>query len=408
MNNLNFDFIAIVFCGVLLCLTVLTIVMDPFLRFRPHIRRDGTADHQDSEAASDDTAQTSAPAQLPSVSIVLAPHDQVESLNRTLPSLLHQDYPADYQVVVVGEDSEREGLDVVKRIQYELQQAPSQASLYLTAIQDSSRFMSRKKLAITLGVKAAKYDWVILMEANCMPDTDQWLKKMAEKIGHDKGQLTLGYCHYDAATSSFKRFERIQTAHYLMREDTTSTAYRTNGTCVMFNKETFLHGEGYQGNLNLIRGEYDFLVNKFAERYNTQLVLDPEAWLVEEAPDKKEWLSKHIYYFETRKVLKRSLPHRLLFDADQICLHVSLLAIIGSSVYALLSQRYVIAAAAVLALILIWVFKTLWGHQAMKRFGERMPFMLIYPYEIATLWHNLSYRMRHALADKLDFTTHKQ
>lgn len=415
MNSLNIDIVSIIICVVLLCLAILTILMDPFLRFRPQLEDDEEGDEAEGEAAPESDSDpspiadsTSKAEDVPSVSIILAPHDQAESLGRTLPLLLHQDFPADYQVIVVNEESDHESIDVVKRIKYELDQEPSHATLYMTSIQDSSRFMSRKKLAITLGVKAAKYDWVILMEANCAPETNQWLRKMAEKIGNDKRQLVLGYCRYDSTVSSFKRFERLQTAHYLMREDTRSTAYRTNGTCVLFNKQVFLQGEGYLGNLNLIRGEYDFLVNKFAEDQNTQLVLDPKAWLVEEAPTHKEWLNKHIFYLETRKLLKRSFLHRLLFDADQFFLHISLWAIIGSTVYALLTQRLLIVATALLLFLLILILKTLWGHKAMRRFHESVPFILIYPYELGTLWHNISYMIRHAFADKLDFTTHKQ
>lgn len=39
-------------------------------------------------------------------------------------------------------------------------------------------------------------------------------------------------------------------------------------------KSAFMAQEGFRGSLNLIRGEYDYLVNKFATSDGTVLVTD--------------------------------------------------------------------------------------------------------------------------------------
>mgnify|MGYP007083028735 CR=1 FL=1 len=47
-----------------------------------------------------------------------------------------------------------------------------------TYVPSDARYLSRRKLAFTLGVKAAKYDILLFTEANCQPLNDQWLSAM--------------------------------------------------------------------------------------------------------------------------------------------------------------------------------------------------------------------------------------
>ena len=65
-------------------------------------------------------------------------------------------------------------------------------------------------------------------------------------------------------------------------------------------------------------------------------------------------------------------------------------------------------AAAVLGLILSIVLRTVFGSKAMSAFGEHVPALLIYPYNLSLVWRNLKYGLRYKFANKLDFTTHKQ
>jgi hypothetical protein len=60
------------------------------------------------------------------------------------------------------------------------------------------------------------------------------------------------------------------------------------------------------------------------------------------------------------------------------------------------------------ALLLTVILRTVFGCKAAKAFGEHLPVMAIYPYELSLIWHNLGYIIRYRLANKLEFTTHKQ
>jgi hypothetical protein len=404
MSIFELDSITILLSAILLFLTLLSAVLNPFLRFK---RRPDTSN----EATAEDDAATDADAKLPPLSIIIAPHDQAESLERNLPELLSQDYPSGYVVIVVRDVSDRNTDDVLKRVkeQYEAHadNRPHDATLYVTSIQDSSRFMSRRKLAITLGIKAAKTEWVLLTEAFSRPASDQWLKQMARTIDDDCN-LVVGYTAYDDNASAFMRFERLYREAYLMREDDNATAYHTLSTCLMLRKSEFMEGDGYLGNLQFIHGEFDFIVNKYARPDSTRLQLSPDAWMTEETPSHKTWLNRHIFYQETRRHLSRSLSHRAFVLLDHLFLHLSFLSAAAAAVYSALTARWLLLAFALVMLIAGWVVRTSIGRRAMRCFGVRVGALSYVPFELSLAWRYAGYFVRHAMASKLEFTTHKQ
>ena len=278
----------IICAALLLIVTLLSALFNPFLRFRKPADSTvmpGDNDFSGNEAqpvdsSSDATAidapsSSDAPLRLQQeakddipVSIILTPHDEAELLETNLPLLLNQDYCADYQVIVVIDQDGHDTEDAIKRIQHQLDEHPGHASLYMTYIPESSRYMSRKKLAITLGVKAARTEWVLLTEAYTAPASTLWLRTMTAHC-NDYTQMVIGYGAYADEASSFKRFERLNMAYYLMREDAHGKAYRTQSHNLLMRKSAFMAQEGFRGSLNLIRGEYDYLVNKFDTKLHT-------------------------------------------------------------------------------------------------------------------------------------------
>ena len=386
--DIQIDIITICISLALIVLACLSSCMNPFFRFSKH------EEEKKEEGV------------LPPVSIILTPHEDAHRLEKHLPTLLLQDYPTKYQVVIVIERGDHETEDVLKRIKNTYIQGSSNVSIYVTYIPETSRYMSRKKLAVTLGVKAATSEWIMMTEPSSVPVSYQWLKTMASNCT-DSTNLVIGYGCYDKETSAYKRFERLHIAYYLMREDAKGIAYRSNAHNLMFRKSEFIEQGGYLGNLHLVRGEYDFIVNKYARKGEAVLETSQDAWVIDDTPTQKTWLNDHIFYLETRKYLKRSFWHRALFNLDQILLHFNYLTIFAAITYASVCSQWEILVAATIALLTTIILRMIIGKRAIRNFGEDIPALMIIPYEIGIIWRQLSYIIRHHSADKLNFTTHK-
>lgn len=102
-----------------------------------------------------------------------------------------------------------------------------------------------------------------------------WLRLMACHI-EDGIDMVMGYSNYNDEASDYQRYERAMMQRQLLKE-AEKTAYRTEGHNLLFRKDMFMNGRGFDGNTQFVRGEYDFLVNKYAERGNTATEQSPEA-----------------------------------------------------------------------------------------------------------------------------------
>ncbi len=87
--------------------------------------------------------------ELPPLSVVLCAHDDAEYLRTTLPAILEQDYPQ-FEVIVINDASTDSTEDILTRMEEKY------PHLYHSFTPNSARYISHKKLALTLGVKASK------------------------------------------------------------------------------------------------------------------------------------------------------------------------------------------------------------------------------------------------------------
>ena len=377
----------------MVALAILGSLINPFLRSL----RLNKEEEQSAEGTTED-ATASLP--LPPVTILITAHDNLPELERNLHTFLEQKYPADYQVVVVCQSSDGETIDFLKR------QSSENPHLYYTFIPESSRYMSRKKLQITIGVKAAKYEWILLTEPACMACSEDWLACMTRQC-QEPNHLILGYVSTEESCKSVRRFDMIRKAYYLFRRAQRSYGYRTNMPNVIFRKSDFMREQGYQGNLEYVRGEYDFLVNKYAAYGDTAVELDCDAWLIHDEPTDKAWHNAHLYLQASRKSLTRAKSMMSLMAMDHLFPHLSLIASLVTLAYAILMQDWILTGIAGFALLLLLILRTVIAHKAIRHFDDDISLLKLPFYEYGIIWRNLANKIRYWRADKNDFTSHK-
>ncbi len=370
-------------------LAILGSLINPFLR---SLRFPETIDSEEQTSES--------PSKSNPITILITAHDNLSELERNLPMFLQQQYAADYQVIVVCQSTDRETIDFLKRT------AAENPHLYYTYIPESSRYMSRKKLQITLGVKAAKHEWIILTEPTCHPTNEHWLTAMAAQC-QEPNHLVLGYVGLDEETKGVRRFENIRKAFYLLRRAQHSYGYRSHMPNVAFRKSDFMNEQGYQGNLEYVRGEYDFLVNKYAQPGNTAVELDCNAWLMHDEPTNKSWHNASLYLQASRKSLTRVMSMRTLMFFDHLLPHLCLIATIAVAAYAITTQNWILAGCAGFAFLLLFVLRMVIAHKAIRHFDDDISMIKLPFYEYGIIWRNLANKIRYWRADKNDFTSHK-
>ena len=172
----------------------------------------------------------------PRFSVVMTVYDNGRELEQTLPAYLEQDYEPGYEVIVVDESSTDDTDDVLTLLKAKY------PHLYTTFLPKPDRNVTRQRLALTLGVKAAKSDWLVFTDIHTLPPSDQWLKELAQFAGDSQTALLLGYIQRKDGTVRLQLFDQPKQARTLV-----SKAERRRAN-------------GHRGRwLRYLRGKYDFL-----------------------------------------------------------------------------------------------------------------------------------------------------
>ena len=169
-------------------------------------------------------------------SVIMTVFDNGNELEQHLPAFLTQQYEPGYEIIVVDESSTDNTDDVLKMMK---QQYPH---LYSTFLPKPDIHVTRKRLALTIGVKASKNEWIILSDIYSFPQSATWLQDISENLGKESG-IMLGY--YKKGELKMRLFEDMESASdYIIKGERQ-------------------RADGHKGTrMRKLRGKYDFIVVK--------------------------------------------------------------------------------------------------------------------------------------------------
>lgn len=277
------------------------------------------------------------------VSVVICAKNERDNLLNFLPEFLAQDYPT-FEVIVVNDQSIDDTVDVLKA--YSLQFP----NLKVVTVPDNDRFYGSKKFALTLGIKAAQYENVLLTDADCRPTSNQWIKLMSNYPVNKSIVLGFGaYQKQPGMLNKLIRFETLFTAMQYFSFALCKMPYMGVGRNLAYKKELFFKNRGFSNHQHILSGDDDLFINEVANKTNIEIVFEKEAhtvslpkttfssWLKQ----KKRHLSTGKYYQFKHKLILGIYPFSLLLF---ICSFV-LLVVMQTSIYLILGAlviRYLI------------------------------------------------------------------
>ncbi len=206
------------------------------------------------------------------VSVIVCAHDEEQNLRELIPLLLQQDHH-DFEVICVEDRSNDESFEFL----YEV--AKQNKKLKLVPVKSKPEHVNGKKFALTLGIKAAKHDWVLLTDADCRPNSNRWISEMSSQFTDDT-QIVLGYSPYQSTEgflNSFIRFEGLLTAIQYIGMAILGRPYMGVGRNLAYRKKLFLDHKGFSTHLAVTGGDDDLLVNQLSNRKNTAIKIGPES-----------------------------------------------------------------------------------------------------------------------------------
>jgi len=236
------------------------------------------------------------------VSIIICARNEEENLRNFLPLVLQQDYSV-FEVIVVNDCSWDGSADYLKELAL---QYPG--VLKVAEIKEVEGREHGKKFALTIGIKAAQYETLLLTDADCYPESKNWIQKMVNAYHSNEIGIVLGYGKYakqSGLLNLFIRFDTFQIGVMYLSRALSGAAYMGVGRNISYQKSYFFQNKGFASHIHLASGDDDLFVNEITNSSNTAISIDPECHTVSIAKQSwKAWFRQKMRHHTTARYYK--------------------------------------------------------------------------------------------------------
>lgn len=235
------------------------------------------------------------------VSVIICARDEADNIVKNLPGVLVQQYPTSHEVILVNDNS----LDDTKYLIDELKRTFK--NLHPILLTQEAKMISGKKFPLSMGIKSAKYETLLLTDADCVPASENWMQLMQDGY-HEQTEIVLGYGAYhkrDGMLNKLIRFETFHSALQYLSYALAGQPYMGVGRNLSYKRDVFFRNKGFSSINQIPGGDDDLFINKVATKNNTSIVIEPEAHTLSEPKNTwDDWWTQKYRHYTTAKYYK--------------------------------------------------------------------------------------------------------
>ena len=245
------------------------------------------------------------------VSVVVCARDAQHHLTELIPALYCSD------------DDTEEYLKDLER--HETRVKPVQLRQHLN-------FFNGKKFPLSMGIKSASHDLIVLTDPDCRPTSNKWLRSMVGCY-HEGTEMVIGYPAIEntgGLTNLLVRFNSVQRALMYLSAALAGRPYMGIGKNLSYRQRLFYRAKGFTSHYSMPEGDDDLFVSQMATRRNTTVHLDADNTVVCASPSTFGiWARQQIRRYSTIN-MHRSGPRffAALHYWSQFLFYVSFIALL--------------------------------------------------------------------------------
>ncbi|MFV8281833.1 glycosyltransferase [Christiangramia marina] len=240
------------------------------------------------------------------VSVIVCAKNEEENLQNFIPGILEQNHP-DFELILINDASADNSLEVMEHFQN------IDPRLKIVNVQNIEAFWANKKYALTLGIKKASNKYLLFTDADCVPQSKDWITEMTNHF--TTKEIVLGYGGYFKQKKSLLnkliRFETLLTAIQYFSYAKLGIPYMGVGRNLAYTSERFYELKGFASHLHIKSGDDDLFVNEAANHENTAICFSENS-ITRSVPKKSfsEWTKQKRRHVSTAKQYQQK--HRVL------------------------------------------------------------------------------------------------
>ncbi|RUA31675.1 MAG: glycosyl transferase family 2 [Bacteroidetes bacterium] len=277
------------------------------------------------------------------VSVIIVAKNEYQNLKRNLPRILEQDYP-DFEVILVNHASEDDTEYLIREFSNKYK------NLKYVVVQDNINFFSGKKFPLSVGIKSAKNDIVLLTDADCYPDSEHWIASMQAQFTTKK-DIVLGYGAYEerkGLLNKIIRYDTLRVGMMYLSMARWGMPYMGVGRNLTYRKQVFFEQNGFQSHYHIPSGDDDLFINSAANRKNTSIAIGKDARTISSPK-----LSFYDWYYQKKRHLTTGKHYKFLHLFILGIWDISTLVFFSTAIILLSLQAQIITISIILAIRLL-------------------------------------------------------
>lgn len=239
------------------------------------------------------------------ISVIIAAKNEYENLKKNLPIILDQAYN-NFEVIVVNDGSWDDTENLLKQFSEQYK------NLKVVSLEENDKYRHGKKFAITMGIKAAKNEYLLFTDADCVPLNRDWIKSMQAGFVDGK-ELVLGFSPYRKTVTPLNyviRYDTLITAIQYFSFALNKNPYMGVGRNLAYKKELFFKNKGFASHMHILSGDDDLFVNAVANKNNVNIVVNKNSFILSEPKySLADYIKQKTRHFSAGKMYK--LKHKI-------------------------------------------------------------------------------------------------
>ncbi len=235
------------------------------------------------------------------VSVIVCARDEAANLANNLPGVLIQDYKTTHEVIVVNDNSFDESKYILEQLKKDYKQ------MQVVELTQEAKLIPGKKFPLSIGIKTAKHEILLLTDADCVPASEHWISSMQNIYDADT-EIVLGYGPYHKKKGMLNKMIRWETFHSALQYLSYALAgipYMGVGRNLSYKKVVFFRHKGFSAHNHLAGGDDDLFINAAATKKNTKINIDENSFtLSNPAATWQQWKSQKNRHYTTSKFYK--------------------------------------------------------------------------------------------------------
>lgn len=242
------------------------------------------------------------------ISVIIFAKNSAAVLQKNLPFILAQNYPK-FEVVLINNASSDNTTAILEDFQ------EKNNNVKILDVANNEAFWGSKKYALTLGIKAAKYEHLLFTDASSEPLSEFWIDEMSEKITQTK-TIILGYGKYkkeNSITNFLIRFESLLTAIQCFSFAKSGAPFMAFSSNFGYQKSDFFGVKGFINHMKINAGEADLFIKDAATKENVSYTISKNSFVEIDTPKSfRKWFKE----LKNRNSLKKhyQFKHRVLLN----------------------------------------------------------------------------------------------